>query len=34
MCSDLVIGMELIADNCIRKWRDLLGATDPNKARQ
>ena len=34
MSSDLVIGIELIADNCIRKWRDFLGPTDPNKARQ
>ena len=25
MSSDLVVGMELIADNCISKWRNMLG---------
>jgi nucleoside-diphosphate kinase len=34
MTSDLVIGMELISDNCVKKWRDFLGPTDVQKARQ
>lgn len=34
MISDLVVGLELIADNGVAKWRELLGNTDPNKARQ
>ncbi len=34
MTSDLVIGMELISDNCVKKWRDLLGPTDVQKAKQ
>ena len=34
MISDLVVGMELIADNAVGKWRDMLGNTDCHKARQ
>lgn len=25
MSSDLVVGLQLIADNCVSKWRSLLG---------
>lgn len=34
MTSDLVIGMQLISDNSVTKWRSLLGPTDVQKARQ
>jgi nucleoside-diphosphate kinase len=34
MTSDLVVGLELIADNCVKKWRDLIGPTDVSKAKQ
>ena len=34
MTSDLVVGMDLIADNSVKKWRDLIGPTDVQKARQ
>jgi hypothetical protein len=27
MCSDFIVGMELIAENSIKKWRDLIGPT-------
>ncbi len=33
MCEDLVVGLELVADNCVTKWRELLGSTDSNQAR-
>lgn len=33
MSSDLVVGLELIADDCISKWRSLLGPTDSQTAR-
>ena len=32
--SDLVVGLELIADGGVGRWRELLGDTDPNKARK
>ena len=28
MCSDFVVGMELIAENCILKWRTFIGPTN------
>lgn len=31
--SDLVVGLELIADECVSKWRKLLGPTSPDKAK-
>ena len=31
--SDVVIGMELIADNAIEKWRGLIGPTNTLKAK-
>ena len=31
--SDLVVGLELIADNGVGRWRELRGDADPNKAR-
>ena len=34
MTSDLVVGIELIADNCVAKWRSVLGATNPQQAKQ
>ena len=33
MSSDLVVGMELVADNCVAKWRQLLGPTSPQQAK-
>lgn len=30
LSSDLVVGLELIADNCVSKWKSLLGS--PNDA--
>lgn len=32
--SDVVVGMELVADNAIQKWRDLIGPTNTLKAKQ
>ena len=32
--SDVVVGMELIADNAIDKWRQLIGPTNTLKAKQ
>lgn len=34
MSSGPCIVMVLEADNCIKKWRDLMGATDPAKAEE
>ncbi len=33
MSSDLIVGMELVADNAIQKWRQLLGPTDSKLAK-
>ena len=33
LSSDLCVGMELIADNCVNKWNDLLGDSDPRTAK-
>lgn len=33
MCSDFVVGMELVGDDCIKKWRSLLGPTNCQIAR-
>lgn len=33
MSSDLVVGLELVADDCISKWRKLLGPTNPANAK-
>ena len=33
MSSDLVVGLELVADNCVAKWRQLLGPTSPPNAK-
>ena len=32
--SDVVVGMELVADNAIDKWRQLIGPTNTQKAKQ
>ena len=32
MCSGPVMVMALEGDNAIKRWRDLMGATDPAKA--
>ena len=29
LTSDLVVGLELIADNCVSKWRDLCDPQNP-----
>jgi nucleoside-diphosphate kinase len=31
--SDFVVGMELVSDDCIKKWRQLLGPTNCQIAR-
>ncbi len=28
MSSDLIVGIELVGDNSIRRWRELLGPTN------
>jgi nucleoside-diphosphate kinase len=33
ICSDVVIGMELVADNAVQKWRNFIGPTNTEKAR-
>ena len=33
MSSDLVVAMELVSDNCVAKWRQLLGPTSPQQAK-
>lgn len=33
MTSDYVIGLELIGAGAIKKWRDLLGPTNSDRAR-
>lgn len=33
MSSDFVVGMQLVADNCVNKWRQLIGPTSPQSAR-
>jgi nucleoside-diphosphate kinase len=32
--SDLVVGLELVADDCVAKWRRLLGPTSPAQAKK
>lgn len=34
MSSDLVVGLELIADDSVNKWRALLGPTNSSVAKQ
>ena len=33
MSSDFVVGMELVAENCVQKWRELIGPTNCHVAR-
>lgn len=33
MSSDLVVGLELVAENCVAKWRKLLGPTNSLQAK-
>ncbi|CAD8056661.1 unnamed protein product [Paramecium sonneborni] len=33
ICSDFIVGLELIADNSVKKWRDLIGPTKCQVAR-
>lgn len=33
MSSDFIIGIELVGDNAIKRWRDLLGPTNTNVAK-
>lgn len=33
MSSDFIVGMELVAENCILKWRNLIGPTNCHVAR-
>jgi len=32
--SDVVVGMEIVADNAIDKWRSLIGPTNTQKAKE
>lgn len=34
MTSDVVVGMELVAADAVKKWRDLLGPTNTEVARK
>jgi nucleoside-diphosphate kinase len=34
MSSDLVVGLELVAEDCVNKWRTLLGPTNSTIAKQ
>lgn len=34
MTSDVCIGLELVSDNAIKKWRDVIGPTNSNVAKQ
>lgn len=34
MSSDFIVGMELVGDNAIKRWRDLLGPTNTFVARE
>ena len=34
MASDVVTGMELVKENAIAGFRDVIGPTDPNEAKQ
>lgn len=33
ICSDFIVGLELISDNSIKKWRELIGPTKCQVAR-
>jgi len=33
MSSDFITGIELVGDNAIKRWRDLLGPTNTNVAK-
>jgi nucleoside-diphosphate kinase len=34
MTSDVCIGMELVSDNAVKKWRDVIGPTNTAVAKQ
>lgn len=34
MSSDFIVGMELVGDNAIKRWRDLLGPTNTQVAQE
>jgi nucleoside-diphosphate kinase len=34
MTSDVCIGMELVSDNAVKKWRDVIGPTNSTVAKQ
>jgi nucleoside diphosphate kinase len=34
MTSDVCIGMELVADNAVKKWREVIGPTNSTVAKQ
>ena len=34
IASDVVVGMELVADNAIEKWRKVIGPTNTQKAKE
>ena len=33
MSSDVIVALELVADDAVNKWRQLIGPTNPEKAR-
>jgi len=33
MCSDVCIGMELVSDDAIQRWRDTIGPTNTERAK-
>jgi len=33
MSTDLIVGVELVKNNAIKSWREVIGPTDPEKAR-
>lgn len=34
MSSDVIVGIELCSENAVSKWRDVIGPTNPDVARE